>query len=353
MAAEFWTMGVGLPRVGVRQARAAEAAGWDGFLLVDSQNLAGDCYAELALAAAATTRIKLGTGVTNPYTRHPAVTASAAATVQAESGGRMVLGIGRGDSSLAHLGLAPAPVEALATYVRQVRAFLAGEEVGFRAEHAAAPVDTLGLAGQPAASSLRWLRPDQPLVPVDVYGTGPKVLALAGAVADRATMAVGADPARVSWALEVIRAAGAEAGRPDPAAGAGACVNVVCHDDPAVAFRLASGGLASFARFSVMHGRATGPLSAEQREVLEGVHRAYDMNRHTLAAGPQAEALSEDFARTYAILGPPSYCVERLGALTELGVTRFVVIGPSADAGRDEARAAVERLVGEVLPALR
>src|SRR5947207_12505172 len=61
VTAEFWTMGVGLPKVAVRQAERAEASGWDGLMLVDSQNLAGDCYVGLALAAHATSTLRLAT----------------------------------------------------------------------------------------------------------------------------------------------------------------------------------------------------------------------------------------------------------------------------------------------------
>jgi 5,10-methylenetetrahydromethanopterin reductase len=77
-------------------------------LVVDSQNLSADSYVALTLAATGTERIGLGTGVTNSVTRHPAVTASAAMAVQEVANGRMALGIGRGDSALAHLGRAPA-----------------------------------------------------------------------------------------------------------------------------------------------------------------------------------------------------------------------------------------------------
>ena len=74
MAVEFWTSGVGVPIGNVRQAVRAEEAGFDGIVYVDSQNLAGDCYVAMALAAHQTTRLKLGTGVTNPFTR-PALAA--------------------------------------------------------------------------------------------------------------------------------------------------------------------------------------------------------------------------------------------------------------------------------------
>src|SRR4029079_15638759 len=84
---EIWASGAGVPRANVRQAVRAEENGFDGIVYVDSQNLSGDCYIALALAAHATRTLQLGTGVTNPVTRHPAVTASAIATVQAESEG--------------------------------------------------------------------------------------------------------------------------------------------------------------------------------------------------------------------------------------------------------------------------
>lgn len=352
--ARLWTLGVGIPGLAVRQAERAEASGWDGLALVDSQNLAGDCYAELALAAKVTTSLQLGTGVTNPYTRHPAVTSSAIATVHAESGGRAVLGIGRGDSALAHLGLAPAGVDRFERYVERLQGYLRGNEVDLD-DPEQAGIDTaerLGLAERPASSRIHWLPRDQPKVPVDVFATGPRVIAVGARHADRVTLAVGADPERVAWGIAAVRAAAEASGRVDPLP-VGACVNVIVHPDPAEGMRIGSGGMASFARFSVMHGSATGPVSAEQREVLESVHRAYDMNLHTRGAGPQAGKLTLEFARRFAVLGDADECVARLRQLVDLGVERFVVIGPSLDADRREAQRASTRLVEEVLPALR
>ena len=94
---QLWTTGVASARGAARTAQEIEAAGWDGMLVVDSQNLSGDPYVSLALAGAATTRIGLGTGVTNSVTRHAAATATAITSVNRVSNGRAVLGIGRGD----------------------------------------------------------------------------------------------------------------------------------------------------------------------------------------------------------------------------------------------------------------
>ena len=105
---QLWTTGVASPRGSARTAKQLEDAGWAGFQVVDSQNLSGDPYVALALAATATTRLGLATGVTNTVTRHAAVTASSIGSVQRLSNGRAYLGIGRGDSALAHLGRGPA-----------------------------------------------------------------------------------------------------------------------------------------------------------------------------------------------------------------------------------------------------
>ena len=119
-----------------RELPRPEPGGWrarggPGIGIVDSQCLSGDTYVALAMAAAATSTLRLATAVTNTATRHPAAAASAAASVQAESGGRFVLGIGRGDSALAHLGLAPAPVAQFEHYLQRLQGYLRRDEVPF------------------------------------------------------------------------------------------------------------------------------------------------------------------------------------------------------------------------------
>jgi len=349
--AEFWTNGAGLPQAFVRRARWAEAAGFDGITIVDSQNLSGDCYVALAMAAAATTRIRLGTGVTNPFTRHPAVTASAIATVQAVSEGRAHLGIGRGDSALAHLGYAPAPPDAFADYLRTLQAYLAGDEVPF---DAAGDLAKLRLANQPTSSRIGWIRPGRyPKVTVDVTATGPRVIAIGATHGDMVSFAVGADPARVRWGIETARAARVAAGLDPTGLRLSAYVNVVVHDDPETGRRLGEGGLSLFARFSAMHGTAVGPGSTEARRTFERIHDAYDMTVHSRSHTPQAALLTSEFAREFGIFGRPAHCIERLRRLVELGIERFVVVGPSRDADRTEIERAEQRFTTEVLPALR
>lgn len=351
MGVEIWTNGAGLPRAFIARAQAAEAAGFDGVTIVDSQNLSGDPYVALGMAAAETERIKLGTGVTNPWTRHPAVTASAIATVHAVSGGRAVLGIGRGDSALAHIGFAPAPVSVFEDYLRRLQGYLRGEEVAFETQ---GNVESLHLANAPRSSKIEWLRPGRfPKVPVDVAATGPKVIRMAATVADSLTFAVGADPERLKWALATAREARSAAGLDPMAMPFGAYVNVVPHDDREVARRLGEGGLSLFARFQAMHGQAVGPASEEERRVTEAIHDAYDMTRHSRSGSPQAGVITSGFAQEFGIFGPSKYCVERLKEIIGLGFSRLIVVGGSRDADPAEGSMAESRFVEEVLPAIR
>ena len=349
MGVEIWTATSSYPSIAPRVAGRAEAHGFNGILVVDSQNLAGDPFVGLALAARETSTIRLGTGVTNPATRHPAATAAAIGSVHVASGGRAHLGIGRGDSALAHLGLAPASRNELERFVRIVRAYLRGETVPFDElrpyeRDGARPLETLGLADHPHDSRLHWLPSDLDPVPVEVVATGPKALEIAGRTADRVLLAVGADPERVAWAAEVARAAGATR--------IGAFVNVVVHDDADAARQLGGGGLATFARFSAMDGTVRSPIDDESERVLRAVHGRYDMNQHTRAGSPQASMLTSEFAARFGIFGSPAHCVGRLQELIELGIDRFVIVGPSMDIDRTQARLAHDAFVAEVLPAL-
>ena len=345
---EVWTTGIAWPGAVERAATRAEAAGFDGLAVVDSQNLAGDPWVGLALAARETEHLHLGTAVTNPVTRHPAVTAAAAVTLQVASAGRFVLGIGRGDSALAHLGRAPASVATFERYLTVLQAYLRGDDIAFDDlgfhEAVAPPVETLGLADAPTASRLHFLPPDLPKVPVEVAATGPRVLATAARHADRVLLALGADPDRVRWGIDTVRAAGATS--------VGSFVNVVAHPDVDMARELASGGVATFARFSVMHGTVSGPADPNERDTFTAVHDAYDMTRHTQVGSPQAGKLSPEFIDRFGIVGTADTCAQRLGELVDLGLDKLIVTGPTLGADPAEARAALQRFATEVLPAI-
>jgi 5,10-methylenetetrahydromethanopterin reductase len=335
---ELWA--TRLPEIGTVtvQAERAEAAGWDGITFTDSQNLVGDPFVAVALAAAATDRLRFATAVTNAATRHPAALANVAATVQETSGGRFVLGIGRGDTALFHLGRPPMPVAEFAPRLRDLQTYLAG--------------GTVDCAGFP--SRLQFLdRTREAKVPLDVAASGPKVLELAASVAERVTLAVGADPERIAWALDLARAAAREHGRDPDELSFGTYVNIGCHPDPAVGRELISGGVAAFAHFSSMPGSTGAGLRDEDRAVVAEVGRRYDSHVHLRNQAQHTTPLTSDFVDRFAVVGPPEVCVERLRALAALGVERFIITGASFGADPDLARDADRLVTREVVPALR
>jgi 5,10-methylenetetrahydromethanopterin reductase len=335
---QVWLHGFPVPGGCEATAGQAERLGFDGLLLADSQNLVGDVFVELGVLTRATGRLRLGTGVINPVTRHPAVAAAAIASVQLESGGRAVLGVGRGDSSLAQLGLARPSTARLREFVSQVRGFLHGE--------------TVTVDGR--ASRIGWITDRAvPAVPVELAATGPATIDVAAVAADRVMLTVGADPVRIAWGTEAARQARAAAGLDPATLQAGAYVNVGCHPDPAVARTLVRGSAAIFAHFSAMSAAAGTALGREDAAVIGQVGRRYDEARHGLSDAAQAGSLDDEFVDRFAVVGSPAQCAARLRGLFELGLDRVVVVPGSRDADPELLAYSNELFAREVLPQLR
>lgn len=354
---ELWLTGVASPRGTARVAAQLEEAGWDGHLVVDSQNLSGDPYVALAMAASVTSRLGLGTGVTNSVTRHAAVTACSITSIHRLSNGRAVLGIGRGDSALAHLGRAPARLGSFERYLRQLKAYLRGDAVPFAdidiPQDVAPAMSELELADAPPASRIGWIADRGDAVPVEVAASGPKVIAIAALHADRIMFALGADPTRIAWGIDLARETRRKAGLDPNGVSFGAYVNCGCSTDADKARDLVKGGLTTFARFSVMHGKASGPVSETDRAVLHDLRDNYDMKAHTRGDSRQAGVLTADFIDRFAIAGTPEQCIARLRELAALGLDKVAMTGALRGVSEGDAAVSKKLLETEVLPAMR
>lgn len=175
--------------------RQAEAAGFEYGWLFDSHVLWRDPYPLLTLMAGVTERLRLGTCVTNPATREPSVTASALATLDEISNGRMDLGIGRGDSARRVLGKAPTTMATLEETILVIRDLVEGRAVTYEGTELSFPWTG------------RWK------LPVWVAGYGPMALAMTGRIADGVILQL-ADPDLIRWFVGQVREAEAAAGRP-------------------------------------------------------------------------------------------------------------------------------------------
>jgi len=198
--------GVGLPPAApvgelLELADEVERLGYD-YLWINDERLERDPFTLLAAVAQRTNRVRLGPGVTNPYSRHPALVATAMSTLDELSGGRAVLGLGAGGTNHRALGVERiAPVTALRDAVALLRGLWAGSTVTVE-----------GTVVRANKAKLDFV-PERPRIPIYIGARGPRVLELAGAVADG--VIVGNVATREGWAyaLERIGAGADRAGR--------------------------------------------------------------------------------------------------------------------------------------------
>ncbi len=354
---EFWTnLTAKDPRAGAREAARLEAAGWDGVAMVDSQCMFPDVWMYLALCAQATARVKLATGVTNSITRHPSVTASAASSLQLISGGRSVLGVGRGDSALAYVGASPMPIGRFEEHLAILQQYLRDEDVPMEVASSLVPgarggFDNLAIGTGPAGSRIKWLADfDMPKVPLEAFATGPKAIEAAARAADAVILGLAAEPNRIGWGVDIARKAAAAHGRSADALKIGAYVCVVPHPDVAVARRLAAATVATMARFSVMNKRVIGPATERQVEIMLKLAQVYNMNTHG-KGGAQIDVLDDEFIDQFGIVGTVEHCIRRICHLSKLGVDRLTLFLPlSKD---PEIETSYRLLANEVLPAAK
>ncbi len=322
---EFWLHGFAVPGRVAQTARRAEAWGFTGLLLADSQNLTADIWVELCLAAAATSRLRIGPGVTNPMTRHIAVTASAAATLQHESNGRVSLGIGRGDSALSQIGLRALGVTEFEQALAVLQGLLAGQAV-------ALPGAT--------TSRIRWVASDAAgKVPLHVAASGPKTIAAAARHADGVDLTVGAEVDRVARGVAIARDAA-----PGPIQ-VGAYLNVAVDSDLASARDLVRGSVATFARFSA----GATDVSAETGRGVQAAAGGYQRDHHGEAQSGSAQELEDAFIDQFAIAGAPELVRGRLEEMRACGIDRVIVVPGSLDSDPHAVNTSCELFAREII----
>jgi 5,10-methylenetetrahydromethanopterin reductase len=248
----------------------------------------------------------VGTAVTNPVTRHPAITATAAATLAEISGGRAILGIGAGDRPLLSLGYQPARVATLEAAVSAIRSLWTGQTV-----EAHAP----GFALHDA----HYRFPPGIDIPVYVSATGPRTLELAGRVADGVILLAGLHPDGISFALEHIDRGAEAAGRTERPHVTVFAYGAIDEDEQA-AIAAARSIAAWFPQTAPVHCR----LAGLPQETIDHVRASYAGGEFQEAARA-AEALPVDFVKRMALAGGRAEAREHLRTLAGLGVDSVTV----------------------------
>ena len=286
-------------------AKRAEANGFSYGWLFDSHVLWRDPYPLLTLIGTETTNMRLGTCVTNPATRDITVTASALATLNEITGGRMDLGIGRGDSARRVMGKKPTTVAYMEECCRIVRSLTAGEKV---------TLDGTEI-------QMEWASHGP--VPIWVAGYGPMALAAAGRVADGIILQL-ADPDIIRWCIGFVRAAAEEAGRNPDDIEIMAAAPAYVSDDLALARDKVRWfpALVSNHVVDLINKYPKDDLPEALWKYVEN-REGYDYHHHAEVGSDNARFVSDEITDQFAIVGPPSAHHERLEQLRDAGVTQF------------------------------
>lgn len=310
----------------VELARTAEELGYTNVWIGDSQNQWREAVTLMGAAAVSTSRIVIGTGVTNPVTRHPAVFASAWATLAELSGGRTAVGIGTGFTALGTIGRKPVSLNTLETRIREFRTLTTG--------------DTVDDTETGAHYDLSYLPENPPVIPVYVAASGPKALRAAGRVADGVILLVGTAPEFITEALEYVREGAEQAGRDFADIDTVLWTELAIGIDPTATRDRVRGPVARM----VMRWL---PLQLPERivpaiEHLRTFAPEYEGNfyGHKLAKLEHAQQVTDEVVDAFSLAGTPEEIENRLREFAALGIRQVAVV-PAYGTDPAERREAV------------
>lgn len=281
--------------------RSLEAEGVERVWVIDSQLAMKDVYAGLVVAALNTSRIVLGTGVTNAVTRHPTVTANAIAAVAELSGGRAILGLGAGDSALYGIGLKPQKVAEVE------------EAIAFFRTHLEATI------------------------PIYLAVSQQRMCELAGRAADGAIVMGPAQPDMVRRQVEWIRSGGLHNKHFEIALIAPTSTDI---EDVR--------SWASTQARLLSHHKGLSPSLARFSDEIKRSVESYDYSEHLSTHADHSAAVSDELVRTLGVVGTADECAARLRELRSAGIDRFIF--PLAGRGRIERwRRIRDQILGQIM----
>jgi len=265
----------------------------------------------MALLADQTSKIKLGHMVTNPATRDPTVLASAYATLHDISNGRMVMGVGRGDSAVRYIGRKPMKVADFEEALAMVKPFMNGKEVRWNEKDL----------------QLKWVRPELPPIEMHVAGYGPKALAVAGRQGDGVIIQL-ADPDIIQWIMATARAAAAEAGR-DPAA-----LKCIVSAPSYISADLAAAReqvrwfpamVSNHVQDLIDRYGTDGSVVPKVLTDYVEARKFYDYNEHSRVGAKHGAFVTDEICDRFCVLGTAEQATAKLKELEAIGVDQFNV----------------------------
>jgi len=293
----------------VELMQVAEGHGFEYAWTYDSHVLWQESMPTLAIAADRTSKIRLGHMVTNPGTRDPTVLASAYATLHDISNGRMIMGIGRGDSARRYIGQQPVKVAEFEAALKMIKPFMNGREVNWNNKEL----------------QLKWVRPELPEIEMHVAGYGPKALAVAGRQGDGVIIQL-ADPDIIQWIMATARKAAEEAGR-DPAA-LKCIVSAPSHvtndlADAREQVRWFPAMVSNHVQDLIDRYGTDGSSVPKALTDYVQARKFYDYDEHSRVGARHGEFVTDEICDRFCVIGDVEQCTAKLRELEEIGVDQF------------------------------
>jgi 5,10-methylenetetrahydromethanopterin reductase len=300
-----------LPKM-IQLAKVTEQLGYSHIWVGDSHLIWREAYVNMAAMALSTTRVMLGTGVTNPLTRHPSVVASAYATLEEYAPGRTIVGIGLGDSSVETMGMKPAKLSYFEKTMAQMRQLLDGQEV------------------QLETGKIHLLHPCKNKVPIYIAASGPKMLELSGRIADGIIVLVGVADEYIAHAREKIAAGAEAAGRKVED------INLVLWVPCAVSDTAPAKDAVKAHVARVVAHPLPYILDPTEQKVLEEIRKTYDYYHHMDQQANHAEVIPDWLVDKFAIAGTVAECRTQIERIKKSGIQQIAIIPYSPPGGSRE-----------------
>lgn len=296
----------------IHLAKVSEEVGFSHIWVGDSHLIWREAYINMTAMMLNTTKVKLGTGVTNPLTRHPSVLASGYATLEEYSPGRMIVGIGLGDSSVETMGMKPSTLANFEKSLEQMRQILDGKEA------------------QLPTGKIHLLHPTKTRVPIYIAASGPKMLELSGRIADGIIVLVGVADDYIADAKEKIAAGAKAAGRKL------ADINLVLWVPCAVSETANAKDAVKAHVARVVAHPLPYVLDPNEQKILQEIRKTYDYYHHMDQQANHADVIPDWLVDKFAIAGSVAQCKAQIERIKKTGVQQIAIIPYSPPGGSRE-----------------
>jgi 5,10-methylenetetrahydromethanopterin reductase len=323
-----------------RLVQEVEAAGFAGAGILDSQLLCRDVFVTMAAAAMQTSHLTIFPAVTNPFTRHASVLASAMQTVEELAPGRIKCIIGSGYTSASTIGRKAATLAQMRACIMSLKELLAGKTVDFN-----------GTAGRLQYAAGRH-------IPVLMAASGPRAIELAGEIADGVLLMVGYTPGIIAAALEHLERGARRGGRR--------------LDDLEIIWAVRTGTAATTheaqrqarpiaVHWGILrwgaHWLKDAGLQLPELEIPEAIWKIYpdlshaaDWEEAIAATAFVPDEVVGQLCDALGLIGTPEHCAQRIMDLAKVGVTKLYLMSFQTFVGPQQELVAFR---DRVIPILR